>query len=128
MIELIAPLTGTFRTKTLTRTSTIILYYGPIELIDTENDYKLTGSLFSNEMKIINLIIRINSGSTLTVLNQVFTFYEDDIISFNIPKLNNGQTLEILASTSEINRGVLTITIQKRNTRFDCMSLLVYYF
>ena len=55
-------------------------------------------------MKSIHLIIRINTGSTLTVLNQVLKLYEYDTISFNIPKLNSGQTLEVLASTSDINR------------------------
>ena len=81
-------------------------------------------------MKSISLIIRINTGSTLTVLNQVLKLYEDDTwyISFNIPNLNSGQTLEVLGSTSDINRGAITMTIQNQNSGVNCINLLFYFY
>ena len=74
----------------------------------------------------MNLVIRINSGSTLTELNRVSKYYEDDKISFSIEKLNSGKTLEILASTGDINRGAFTMTIQNQNSGVNCIFVVIF--
>ena len=93
-----------------------------VEPNESDAPYTLTVSYFTNQMNTINSVqVRLNSGLTITTLNVLSVMRQDDAFYFYVPKILNRQSLEIHATTTDINRGKFTGVIQKRlNNLIDC--------
>ena len=114
-----------FKTQDLTSASTLV-FSKVIESIDSDVNNTFRGGLFSNGMKTAHVIIRVNNGLITTTLQQK-TINQDEILNFYLAKGTIGQTLEVWAYTSDVNRGSMTFTIQKLsiNTQSNFYNYLV---
>ena len=93
-----------------------------VEPNESDAPYTLTVSYFTNQMNTINSVqVRLNSGLTITTLNVLSVMRQDDAFYFYVPKILNRQSLEIHATTTDINREKFAKVIQKRlNNLIDC--------